>query len=249
MAEEQRGARSPGLADSETGRRMVVDTAHDAFIGINSEGRIVTWNAQAEATFGWTRDEILGRNLAETVIPPAFREGHNTGMRRFHDTGEAPVVNQRIELRALHRSGREFPIEITITSPMQVEHGFFFGAFLRDISDRRERDAELRRAKEAAEAATRAKSEFLANMSHELRTPLNGVLGYAQLLQRDRSLNATQREATRSDLQMRIAAARLDQRRPRPLQDRGRPAGHRGGADRSQEARQRPHIHRRRSRG
>ena len=116
-------------------------------------------------------------------------------MRRFHETGEAPVVNQRLELTALASSGREFPVELTITSPMRVEGGFFFGAFLRDISDRRERDAELRRAKESAEAATRAKSEFLANMSHELRTPLNGVLGYAQLLQRDHSLNAAQREA------------------------------------------------------
>jgi PAS domain S-box-containing protein len=195
IAEEERRSALTRLAESEARARLVVDTAHDAFIGIDSAGRIVTWNAQAEATFGWTRDEALGRNLAETIIPPPFREAHNAGMRRFHETGEAPVVNQRLELRAVHRSGREFPVELTITSPMAVEDGYFFGAFLRDISDRRERDAELRRAKEAAEAATRAKSEFLANMSHELRTPLNGVIGYAQLLQRDRTLNAAQHEA------------------------------------------------------
>ena len=195
IAEEERRSALVRLAESETRARLIVDTAHDAFVGIDSSGRIVLWNAQAEATFGWTRQEALGRNLAETIIPPAFRDGHNTGMRRFHETGEAPVVNQRLELTALHRSGHEFPIELTITEPMRVENGYFFGAFLRDISDRREKDAELRRAKDSAEAATRAKSEFLANMSHELRTPLNGVLGYAQLLQRDRALTGGQRDA------------------------------------------------------
>jgi PAS domain S-box-containing protein len=195
LAEEERRSALARLADSEARARLIVDTAHDAFIGIDSSGRITAWNAQAERTFGWARDDVIGRNLAETIVPPAFREAHNSGMRRFHETGEAPVVNQRLELRAVHQSGREFPVELTITSPMSVENGFFFGAFLRDISDRRERDAELRRAKESAEAATRAKSEFLANMSHELRTPLNGVIGYAQLLQRDRTLNPTQHEA------------------------------------------------------
>ena len=195
IAEEERRSALARLAESEARARLIVDTAHDAFIGIDSAGRITSWNAQAERIFGWAREEALGKNLAETIVPPAFRDAHNNGLRRFHKTGEAPVVNQRLELTALDRSGREFPVELTITSPMKAGNGFFFGAFLRDISDRRERDAELRRAKESAEAATRAKTEFLANMSHELRTPLNGVLGYAQLLQRDRSLSVTHREA------------------------------------------------------
>src|SRR5687768_8390697 len=183
------------VAESDARAHMILDTAHDAFVGMDTTGRILAWNAQAEQAFGWSRDEAIGRNLAETIVPPAFREAHNRGMARFLATGEAPVVNRRLELRGLHRRGHEFPIEITITSPMPLADGYFFGAFLRDISDRIERDAMLQRAKDAAEAATRAKSEFLANMSHELRTPLNGVLGYAQLLQRDRGLNSAQREA------------------------------------------------------
>ena len=195
IGDEDRREALRRLAESEQRANLVLDTAHDAFIGIGSTGRILVWNAQAERTFGWKRSEVVGRTLVETIIPPKYRDGHVRGIQRFHDTGEAPIVNERLELSALDRTGREFPIEITVTSPMRSEHGYFFGAFLRDISDRRERDDQLQRAKESAEAATRAKSEFLANMSHELRTPLNGVLGYTQLLQRDRALAPAHREA------------------------------------------------------
>ena len=195
LADEDRRQANEKLADSEARARMIVDTAHDAFVGMDSSGRIVDWNAQAETIFGWSAAEVLGRQLADVVIPPEFREAHVRGIKRFLETGAAPVVNKRLELSALHRSGREFPIELTVTAPTRFGDGFFFGAFLRDISERKERDEQLRRAKDSAEAATRAKSEFLANMSHELRTPLNGVLGYAQLLQRDAGITLKQREA------------------------------------------------------
>jgi PAS domain S-box-containing protein len=195
LADADRRQAVQNLAESEARARLVLDSAHDAFIGMDSDGRIVRWNAQAAATFGWDRDEVIGRQLADTIIPEGFRSAHNEGMRRFHETGDAPIVNRRLELRGLHRDGREFPIEITVTNPVRAGKGFFFGAFLRDISERLRHEDELRTAKESAEAATRAKSEFLANMSHELRTPLNGVIGYAQLLQRDRTLNPNQRDA------------------------------------------------------
>jgi PAS domain S-box-containing protein len=197
-AYEERQVALTRLAQSEARLYSIINTAHDAFVGANSAGEIVEWNAQAVATFGWSREEVLGRPLADTIIPATYREAHLAGLRRFHESGAAPLVNQRLELTALHKDGHEFPIEITITQPLRAESGYFFGAFLRDISVRRQADEELRRTRDAAEAATRAKSEFLANMSHELRTPLNGVLGYAQLLLRDPQLTPSQREGVQT---------------------------------------------------
>jgi PAS domain S-box-containing protein len=151
LADEDLRAALARVAESEARARIIVDTAHDAFIGIDGKGRIVDWNEQAATTFGFTRAEALGRNLADTIIPPSFRAAHVEGMRRFHKTGSAPVVNTRLELTALHRSGREFPVELTITSPVPGENGFFFGAFLRDISERKKHDEQLRTARDVAE--------------------------------------------------------------------------------------------------
>ena len=76
VAESERRQANARLAESEARAKTIIDTAHDAFVGIDTSGRIVEWNTQACATFGWTRSEALGRSLADTIIPPAFRAAH-----------------------------------------------------------------------------------------------------------------------------------------------------------------------------
>jgi PAS domain S-box-containing protein len=166
--------------DSARRTRLIIDTAYDAFVAMDAAGSITDWNHQAELTFGWRREEILGRTVADTIVPPQHREAHWRGLRHFLASGEGPVLGRRIELTALHRDGHEFQVEITIASvPLGGSH--LFTAFVHDITERKQAEAELRAAKDQAQAATQAKSEFLANMSHEIRTPLNGIIGMTEL--------------------------------------------------------------------
>jgi PAS domain S-box-containing protein len=82
IADERRREALAKVAESDARSRLILDTAHDAFIVMDADGRIVFWNAQAERTFGWTREEATGGILADTIIPSEFREAHNNGMRR-----------------------------------------------------------------------------------------------------------------------------------------------------------------------
>jgi PAS domain S-box-containing protein len=116
--------------------KTMIQSAYDAFIAIDDKGVIFEWNHQAEATFGWKEDEVLGKHIVETIIPPRFREAHILGFERFFATGIGPILGKRVELPALHKSGFELPIELTI-SPVEVAGSFIFGAFLHDVSDRR----------------------------------------------------------------------------------------------------------------
>ncbi len=124
--------------------RRILDGAHEAFVGMDAAGVIIDWNQQAEATFGWTRAEAVGRLLEETIIPAHHREAHRRGLERFLATGEGPLLHQRIEVTALHRDGHEFPVEVTIT-PLPLGGTHQFCAFVHDISERKRSEEALAR--------------------------------------------------------------------------------------------------------
>lgn len=131
------------LREREDQLRAIVDCALDAVVTMDSEGTITRWNPQAESTFGWSSDEAVGRVLADTIIPEGYREPHLQGLRRYLETGEARVFGKRLELNALHRDGRQFPVEIAI-APIITGDKKAFSAFVRDITERKLADQKLK---------------------------------------------------------------------------------------------------------
>jgi len=186
-----RRAAEQTLKEREAHTRAILDAATDAFLSMDSAGKIRAWNAQAEAVFGWTDAEVLGQTLSGTIVPPALRDAHERGLSHFLATGDGPVLNQRIEITGLHRDGHEFPVELAIW-PVKMDEKWSFNAFVHDITERKQNEVELAQARDEALAASQTKSEFLATMSHEIRTPMNGVIGLTGLLL-DSELSETQR--------------------------------------------------------
>lgn len=135
-------AAETALLQSQERNRAIVDTALDGVITIDSTGIVTDWNAQATAIFGWSREEALGRALAETIIPERDRQAHEHGIREFLRTGTGAILNRRIEIVARNRNGQELPVELAV-SPAKIGDAYIFSAFIRDITDRRRDERRL----------------------------------------------------------------------------------------------------------
>ena len=129
------------LMESKDRFRQILDTAQEAFIAMNGAGEITSWNRAAEQTFGWPGEKVIGRPLADVIVPDRYREAHWRGLEKFMKTGKGPIMNKRIELMAIHRDGHELPVEMTVT-PVRVRGGFSFNAFMHDISARKQVEQE-----------------------------------------------------------------------------------------------------------
>jgi PAS domain S-box-containing protein len=146
------------LHAKEARRQAMLDAALDCVITIDHEGRVVDFNPAAERTFGYRAADAIGRDMAALIVPPELRERHRAGFARYLATGEAAVLNRRLEITGMRSDRTTFPVELTITR-IDVPGPPTFTGFVRDITDRKVAEAELRASRarivEAADAARR----------------------------------------------------------------------------------------------
>ncbi len=171
------------VRESEKRLKAFLTRGPDAVIIINELQEIMEWNPKAEEIFGFSQQEISGKTLTETIIPPQYREAHLKGMQHFLKTSNGPILNKTVEITALHKNGKEFYINLSISN-VKVEEGWLFIAFLSDISERKKteealikKEAELMQSKILEEE----KDQFISIASHELRTPITTIKAYTQL--------------------------------------------------------------------
>ncbi|WP_145831562.1 PAS domain S-box protein [Bradyrhizobium huanghuaihaiense] len=140
----ERSQSDTALKQSEARKAAILDAALDCIITMDHEGRVIEFNPAAERTFGYPRSEIVGRELAAAIIPPALRKKHRQGMARYLKTGETRLIGKRVEMTAVRADGSEFPVELAI-SRIPLEGPPSFTCYLRDITERRRSEEALQR--------------------------------------------------------------------------------------------------------
>jgi PAS domain S-box-containing protein len=187
----------------------VVDSALDAVIVVDEEGRVVTMNSSAETTFGYSKSEAIGRSIGELIVPDQHKQAHETGMARYRATGVPHVLGRRVEMDARCKDGRIVPVELAITE-VKLPDGRYFTANLRDLSAAKAAAAEIQRQREALHQSEKlaAIGSLLAGVAHELNNPLSVVLGQATMLQEELAGNALLEAAGTRAKQIQTAAER-----------------------------------------
>ncbi|HVF46068.1 MAG TPA: PAS domain S-box protein [Pyrinomonadaceae bacterium] len=213
------------IVGAEARKAAMFETALDSVISIDHRGIVTEFNPAAEETFGYTRADVIGRELAELIIPEEMREAHRRGLAHYLKTGEGPVLERRIEISGLRADGSEFPVELAITR-IPVGGMPQFTAYLRDITARKagedamlkaremleqrvdERTTELKESNLALERSNKDLEQFAAVASHDLQEPLRKIQAFGDRL-RERSGDEIGEEGLYSLERMIDAASRM----------------------------------------
>jgi two-component system, cell cycle sensor histidine kinase and response regulator CckA len=173
------------LRQSEARKGAILDMALDAVLSIDRQGLITEFSRAAETTFGYSRSEALGREIAELIIPPSLRSRHREGLARYLRSGESRILGRRIEMTAMRRDGSEFPVEIAI-SPVPLAGGPMFTGYIRDLSERRAAEQALRESEEHLRQAQKmeAVGRLAGGVAHDFNNLLTAITGYGELMRR-----------------------------------------------------------------
>jgi PAS domain S-box-containing protein len=171
------------VADEEL--RAILDTATDGIITLDRDGKIHTFSAGAEAIFGYRIAEVADKPFGDLLAPDS-RKVLRDYLSALQGPGLASVFNDGREVNAIVKQGGSVPLFLTIGALQSLTSRAAFCAVVRDITQWKRTESELREAKEVAEATSRQKSEFLARISHELRTPLNAIMGFSEVMRLER---------------------------------------------------------------
>jgi PAS domain S-box-containing protein len=175
LARLQRQARR--RHQSEERMRLVLDTAPDAFITLDRDGRITTWNAAAARLFGWSEEEALGRTMRELIVPPEHQERHDERRQKLIDT-DTPTATEHFEVEFQRRDGSRFPGEATV-SKLEARGEVFVSGFITDVTERVRREAE--REALVREQAARAEAERVAELVGGMQALVDAALAQRSL--------------------------------------------------------------------